>query len=357
MIVALAGCSMTTPPVGLICVLGANGFIGRNSVEALLSAGFQVRAAVRRMDAEHVAGLQQQGVEVQHADVTDLASLQRCVSGCDVVLNCAGIYKWWVPDSEEYVRVNDEGAGNVAQACLDTAVRRLIHFSTPMSYGYPAEKPFNESSEPGPHASEYARTKRLGDVRIRRLCSNRPIEVTTLHLGCTIGRGDADAAGRIAAVVRDHMKGRIPMLVGPDTNYIYVHIQDVREAVLRTVAAPADKVAGEDFFIANSEDMMTTREFFNLVGKHTEKAPPTSTLNLTVGYWFASAMSWVATNITGQEPTAPVDILRTAKFGSIEYTAQKSVDVLSMHYTPIDAAVAESVADVKSRMAEGNSRL
>eukprot|EP00928_Gymnodinium_smaydae_P089332 TRINITY_DN73316_c0_g1_i1.p1 TRINITY_DN73316_c0_g1~~TRINITY_DN73316_c0_g1_i1.p1 ORF type:complete len:346 (+),score=70.76 TRINITY_DN73316_c0_g1_i1:153-1190(+) len=345
--------------MALVCVLGANGFIGRNSLAALRNAGFRVRAAVRRREQlqEAVAADELCDVEVVEADITKPATLAACVEGCDIVVNCAGIYKWWLPNAEEYLRVNDVGAGNVGSACLAAGVRRLIHYSTPMSYGYPRDKPFTEMSEAGAHASEYARTKRLGDLRIKDLCRGKPIETVILHLGCTIGAGDTDSAGRIAAVVKDHIRGKIPMLVGADTNYIYVHIADVRQAIVRAAQASAEKVAGEDFFIANSDDMMTTRHFFDLIGKHTEKPPPRSSLNLTVGSWFANMATWVATHVTGSEPTAPADILRTAKFGSIEYSCQKSKDVLGMEYTPIDLAVAESVADVKSRMAQGSARL
>merc|ERR1712232_1009517 len=118
-------------------------------------------------------------------------------------------------------------------------------------------------------------------------------------MGCTIGEGDTMSAGRIAAVIRDFIQGKIPMLVGADTNYIYVHIQDVRKALLAVVQAPAQKVSGEDFFIANCQDMMTTRSFFDLIGKHCGKRPPSMSLNLVLGYWIAGFLTWVATRITG----------------------------------------------------------
>jgi len=123
-------------------------------------------------------------------------------------------------------------------------------------------------------------------------------------------------------------------------------------AVAAAVEAAAERVAGEDFFIANSQDMMTTREFFQLIAKHTGVPAPKGTLNLTAAYWFASVTSWLATHIIRSEPTAPVDVIRTAQYGSIEYTCQKSVDVLGLTYAKIDEAVAESVEDVKKRLKE-----
>merc|ERR1711998_20259 len=98
--------------------------------------------------------------------------------------------------------------------------------------------------------------------------------------------------------------------------------------------------------------MMTTRRFFDLIGAQCGKRPPSMSLNLTAGYWLSKLMTLVSTYVTKSEPSAPVDIMRTARFGSIEYTNQKSIDVLGMSYTPIEVAIAESVADVKRRMTE-----
>lgn len=345
-----------------VCVIGANGFIGRHSASALKEQGFQVRATVRRFGtalhpdkASPSCISTDDGVQVVEADLSSPTSLRACTEGCDIVVNCAGIYKWWIPNADEWRHVNDTGAGHVAEACLQSGVRRLIHFSTPMAYGYPDEKPFNEASTPGPHASEYARTKHLGDVRVKSICRGTKLEVVTLYLGCTIGEGDTMSVGRIAAVIKDFIQGKIPMLVAPDTNFIYVHIRDVQSALVAAVRASPEKVNGEGFFIANCQDMMTTRRFFDLIGTHCGKRPPSMSLNLTAGYWLSKFMTLVSTYITKSEPPAPVDIMRTAQFGSIEYCNQKSIDVLGVSYTPIEVAVAESVADVKKRMAEDDA--
>jgi nucleoside-diphosphate-sugar epimerase len=336
---------------GKVCVVGANGFIGQHCVSALLEQGHEVRATVRRLGTEPAQWLSK-GVQVVEADLASPSSLISCTEGCDVVLNCAGIYKWWVPNTDEYKQVNETGAGHVAQACLKSRVRRLIHFSTPMAYGYPDQKPFNEESKPGLHASEYARTKHLGDLRVKSICEGTDLEVVTLYLGCTIGEGDTMSVGRIAAVIRDFLQGKIPMLVAADTNFIYVHIRDVEAALIAAMKAPSEKVNAEGFFIANSQDMMTTRSFFDLIGTYCGKPPPSMSLNLRIGYWLAQVMTFVSTHITKSEPSAPTDIMRTAQFGSIEYSNQKSIDILGLSYTPIEVAVAESVADVKRRMAK-----
>ena len=71
------------------CVLGASGFIGRAAVGAL-QPHFSVRAAVRGGSDCHFSN----DVELMTGvDVTDLASLERAVRGCKVVVNAAGVAK------------------------------------------------------------------------------------------------------------------------------------------------------------------------------------------------------------------------------------------------------------------------
>merc|ERR1711871_256443 len=97
-----------------------------------------------------------------------------------------------------------------------------------------------------------------------------------------------------------------------------------------------------------SNDMMTTRQYFELMSKHTGVACPRWSLNLTLGFWLGWLLTIIASWVTRCEPLMPVDIMRTALWGGIEYTTKKSEDVLGVCYTPIDLAVSESISDVKS---------
>ena len=53
-------------------------------------------------------------------------------------------------------------------AALRTGVRKIVHVSTVMAYGFPSRMPFDAASAPGPHMSDYARSKHDGDEAARR---------------------------------------------------------------------------------------------------------------------------------------------------------------------------------------------
>jgi nucleoside-diphosphate-sugar epimerase len=177
----------------------------------------------------HVSIFSSSWTQITKADVTDVASLAQAVAGCAVVVNCAGIYRWWVPDTSVYKSVNEDGARNVAEACCSHADKgcRLVHISTAMAFGFPKDMPFNEDSAPGPFAAEYPRSKAKGDALVWNVAQSHGLQTVVLYLGCVSGAGDTFSTGRPASVYRDFMQGKIPMLVGPNSKYIYVHINDV----------------------------------------------------------------------------------------------------------------------------------
>src|SRR3954469_519266 len=73
-----------------VLITGANGFLGRHVVSALLARGIDIRAVVRP-----AAGLEGLGwpssVEVFRADLRNSRELQRAFEGVDVMLHLAAV--------------------------------------------------------------------------------------------------------------------------------------------------------------------------------------------------------------------------------------------------------------------------
>ena len=94
-------------------VTGATGKVGHAVASALAERGDDVRVLVR--DPAKAAGVLPAGVEPVVGDVTDPASLERAVEGCEVVFNAMGLPEQWVRDESIFDRVNAEGTRSLAR--------------------------------------------------------------------------------------------------------------------------------------------------------------------------------------------------------------------------------------------------
>jgi UDP-glucose 4-epimerase len=157
-------------PVKQCLVTGAGGFIGSHLVEALLQQGCHVRAFVNyRGDGSQgylretrTTGRGQ--LEVIAGDVTDFDRVRKAVAGTDRVYHLAALiaipYSYLAPES--YFRVNVLGTLNVARACLEAGVSRVIHTSTSEVYGTALYQPIDEA-HPLQAQSPYAASKIAAD--------------------------------------------------------------------------------------------------------------------------------------------------------------------------------------------------
>jgi len=94
----------------------------------LCAQGRSVRALSRRPDLAREALPTE--VEWVRGDVTDRASIEAALSGCDVVYHAAGIFERWAPDVSVYDDVNADGSKHVFDAALKTGAERVIFVST-----------------------------------------------------------------------------------------------------------------------------------------------------------------------------------------------------------------------------------
>jgi uncharacterized protein YbjT (DUF2867 family) len=108
----------------MILVTGGTGFIGPKIVRKLRADGRDVRCLVRdRSRGAEVEGL---GAELVVGDVTDRASLDAAVAGCDVVVHLVAII---AGRPEDFERVMEHGTRNLVEAARAAGVRRFILMS------------------------------------------------------------------------------------------------------------------------------------------------------------------------------------------------------------------------------------
>lgn len=125
-----------------VLITGGAGFVGSHLAAALIAQGHTVRIYDNLTEQVHSSGFPDyltEDVEFIHADVRDLASLQRAVRGADVIFHLAaavgvGQSMYQIAD---YTAVNSLGTANLLQAILDTrlAPEKIIVASSMSIYG------------------------------------------------------------------------------------------------------------------------------------------------------------------------------------------------------------------------------
>lgn len=149
-----------------IVVTGADGFIGSHLTEALVRAGYDVRAFVLYNSFNSWGWLDRCAADVRGkfevfaGDIRDPHGVRAALKDCGAVLHLAALiaipYSYHSPDT--YVDTNIKGTLNVVQAARDLGIDRVIHTSTSEVYGTARFVPITED-HPLQGQSPYSATK------------------------------------------------------------------------------------------------------------------------------------------------------------------------------------------------------
>ena len=154
-----------------ILVTGSEGFIGSHLTEALVRAGYEVRAFILYNSfnswgwLEHCADDVKGNFEVFTGDIRDPNGVREAMKGCDAVLHLAALigipFSYHSPDT--YVDTNVKGTLNIVQAARDMDVSKVVHTSTSEVYGTAQYVPIDEKHPVQPQ-SPYSATKIAADA-------------------------------------------------------------------------------------------------------------------------------------------------------------------------------------------------
>lgn len=149
-----------------ILITGADGFIGSHLTEALLEAGYSVKAFIYYnsfnnwgwLDTLPKEKLDQ--IEIFTGDIRDPNGVRTAMKGVDMVFHLAALiaipFSYHSPDS--YVDTNIKGTLNVLQAARDLETSRVLVTSTSEVYGTAQYVPIDEE-HPFQGQSPYSATK------------------------------------------------------------------------------------------------------------------------------------------------------------------------------------------------------
>ena len=250
-----------------VLVTGGTGFLGRR-VAQRLARDHEVVLLVRA-PAER-PGLPA-GARVVAGDVTDRASLERALAGCDAAVHAAALVKILAP-AAEFDRINLGGLDNFLAAARTAGVERQLYVSSFIALGPTERLPgraADEGAEPsGPHGASrrwinhYERTKTLADRRAREaIAAGAPLSV--VYPGVVYGPGELTEGNIVVRHLLDLAAGRLPGLVGRRRRlWNYVFVEDVADGVARALE---QGVAGSRYCLGGVN--VSLGGFYDLVGE------------------------------------------------------------------------------------------
>jgi len=243
-----------------VLVTGGTGYLGRAIVRALSAHGHDVVVFARTASRSNLTGMTAASNLID-GDIRDRAALERAAAGCDAISHSAALVSIWRRRREDFDDVNVGGLRNVLDAAAAHRIPRVLYTSsflalTPRDLQQPIA------------ANDYQRTKlaadRLADERVR---NGSPL--MRVYPGVVYGPGAFTEGNLVGRLIADHLKGRLPGLVGPEHRWSYSYVDDVAEghcaALERGTAGGRYELGGEN---------ATQTRVFELVRQLAGRRPP-----------------------------------------------------------------------------------
>lgn len=210
-----------------VMVTGATGFVGAWTARALEDAGHTVRLLVRT-PAKLAGTAGALGVDTSDhvkGDITDAASVDTALDGCDAVVHCAAVVAIDPRHAAGMMETNLEGARNVLGRAVERGLDPVVHVSSFSALFEPhtgllhADLPVAGGNEP------YGRSKAAVDTYARQL-QERGAPVAITYPGMVLGPPAGDQFGEAAEGVEAVVKvGVIPGWDG--AGWTVVDVRDV----------------------------------------------------------------------------------------------------------------------------------
>jgi len=327
----------------LAFVTGATGFLGSHVARVLAEQGAELRLLVRpTSDLRNLDGLNaDRSADRVVGDLRDAASIEKALSGCDVVFHVAADYRLWVRDPDEMYRSNVEGTRSLLEAARKQGVRRVVYTSSVATMGFTSNFSANHGNvadEQSPVGIEdmighYKRSKFMAE-QVAVEAARSGVDVVIVNPTTPIGERDIKPTptGRI---VVDFLKRKFPAYVETGLNLV-----DATECARGHVQALEKGRSGERYILGGEN--LTLKQILDRLAAITGLPSPT----VKLPYIFALAAGVVDEMVTGRvlgrEPRATIDAVRMGR-KMMFVSSAKAERELGWRTVPVDGALRRSV--------------
>jgi farnesol dehydrogenase len=238
-----------------VLLTGGTGYLGGAIARALGGRGHTLVVFARSASRGATVG------EAFDGDIRDRAALERAAAGCDAIVHSAALVRLWCRRRQDFDDVNVGGLHNVIEVGRALGISRIVYTSSflalpPRGLKTPIE------------ANDYQRTKVAGD-RLADAAVSNGSPLVRVYPGVVYGPGSMTEGNLLGRLITDHLKHRLPGLIGPENRWSFAFVDDVAAghcaALERGAAGGRYALGGEN---------APQRRAFEVVEELTRRRPP-----------------------------------------------------------------------------------
>ena len=204
-------------------------------------------------------------------DLREETPVKELLSGCEVLIHCAGVVSVGEDNREEVAQVNIEGTRKLVQACEKKDIRFIHVSSSTATYSNDPDQTLDEEA-PLVESREfyYGWTKARAEEIVREAVLTKGLDGFILRPTALLGPPDRQPS-RFGRVIFDLHEGRIPMI--SSAGYDLLDIRDFCQTVINSIELGE---SGEIYLTGGS--FHSIREVAELAGP--KRIPPVISVDL-----------------------------------------------------------------------------
>jgi farnesol dehydrogenase len=238
-----------------VLVTGGTGYLGRAVASALAARGHDLVIFGRSASRSGLPGTAVDG------DIRDRAAVERAAAGCDAICHSAALVSIWRRRPADFDEVNVGGLRHVLAAAAALGTPRVLYTSSFVAI------PPRGRTEPL-IANDYQRTKVAADrIADEALRDGSPL--VRVYPGVVYGPGSFTEGNLVGRLIADHLKHKLPGLIGPENRWSYAYVDDV--AAGHCAALERGRIGGR--YMLGGENA-PQRRVFEIVQQLTGRRPP-----------------------------------------------------------------------------------
>jgi dihydroflavonol-4-reductase len=309
-----------------VFLTGATGFVGGHVLNALLDAGYPVRALVRGMPERWP-----EGMTPVVGDLRQPGELARPMEGCRYLVHVAALYSFAPRDRALVRKVNVDGCAGLLEAARVAGVEKAVVTSSSAAVG-PARdgRPATELDHPAPgHHGGYHGSK----VEQEAVALAARVPVVLVLPTAPVGPGDAKPTPT-GGIILDFLRGRMPATVRGGMNLVPV------EDVARGHVLALEKGWPGDRYLLGGENL-TMDDIFAKLSAASGRRPP----RVHLPHRLVLSLAWLdelRCRATGATPRVPLEGARMSRELMYAHSG-KAARELGWWPGPVDAALQRAV--------------